>query len=198
MLRSWIYTRHNCIHLSTTKIKPVNPKGNQAWIFIGRTGWSWSWSSTTLATWSEALVHWKDPDVGKDWGQEEKGTTEDEMTGWHHQLSGHEFEQSPRDSEGQESLASCSPRGHKELDTTEQPESITRLVLNVHGSYVHNTKTWKQPKGSSRVKKINKLWCSHTTEFHLAMKKDRLLPPTNIWINLSDIILRERARHERA
>ena len=61
----------------------------------------------------------KDPDVGKDRGQEEKGVTEDEMVGWHHQLNGHEFEQVPEDGEGQGSLVCCSPWGHKELDTTE-------------------------------------------------------------------------------
>ena len=60
----------------------------------------------------------KDPDAGKDSGQEKKGTTEDEMVGWHHRLNGHEFEQTPRDSEGQRSLACCSPWGRKELDTT--------------------------------------------------------------------------------
>ena len=136
---------------------------------------------------------WKGSDAGKDWRQEEKEVTENGMVGWHHWLSVHEFEQIPGDSEGQESLACCSLCGPKELDTTEQPQSTTRLVLNVHGSYVHNTKTWKQPKGS-RVKKINKLWCSHTTEFHTAMKKDRLLPPANTWINLSDVILSERSQ----
>ena len=61
----------------------------------------------------------KDPDAGKDWGHEEKGATEDEMVGWHHQLDGHEFEQTPGDTEGQGSLACCSPWGGKELDTTE-------------------------------------------------------------------------------
>ena len=60
----------------------------------------------------------KDPDAGKGWGQEEKGVTEDEMVGWHHRLSGHEFEQTPGDSEGQGSPTCCSPWGRKELDTT--------------------------------------------------------------------------------
>ena len=60
----------------------------------------------------------KDPDAGKDWGQKEKGVTEDEMFGWHHRLSGHEFEQALGDSEGQGSLVCCSPWGCKELDTT--------------------------------------------------------------------------------
>ena len=62
----------------------------------------------------------KDPDAGKDWEQKEEGTTEDEMVGWHHRLNGHEFEQDPGDGEGQESLACCSPWGHKQSDTTEQ------------------------------------------------------------------------------
>ena len=61
----------------------------------------------------------KNPDAGKDWGQEEKGTTEDEMVGWHHQLTGHEFEQAPGDGEGRGSLVCRSPWGHKESDTTE-------------------------------------------------------------------------------
>ena len=61
----------------------------------------------------------KNPDTGKDWGQEEKGATEDEMVGWHHQLTGHEFEQAPGDGEGQGSLGCHSPWGHKESDTIE-------------------------------------------------------------------------------
>ena len=59
-------------------------------------------------------------DAGRDWGQEEKGTTEDEMAGWHHQLDGHEFEQAPGVGDGQGGLVCCSPWGHKESDTTEQ------------------------------------------------------------------------------
>ena len=66
---------------------------------------------------------WKDPEPGKDWGQEEKGETEDEMVGWHHWLTGHEFEQILGDSEGQGSLMCCSPWGHKELGMTEQLNS---------------------------------------------------------------------------
>ena len=62
----------------------------------------------------------KDPDAGKDWRQEEKQITEDELVGWHHQLNGHEFEQALEDGEGQGSLVCCNPCGYKELDTTEQ------------------------------------------------------------------------------
>ena len=70
----------------------------------------------------------KDPDAGKDWRQEEKGTTEDEMVGWHHQLNGHEFEQAPGISDGQENMACCSPWDHKELDMIERLNwSLTML-----------------------------------------------------------------------
>ena len=73
-----------------------------------------------LATDAKNWLIWKDPDAVKDWRQEEKGTTEDEMVGWHHWLDGHEFEQAPGDGEGQGSLACCGPWGHKESDTTER------------------------------------------------------------------------------
>ena len=71
----------------------------------------WSWNSNTLATWGEELTLGKDPDAGTDWRREEKGTTEDEMVGWHHWLSGHEFEETPGDGGGQRSLACHSPWG---------------------------------------------------------------------------------------
>ena len=66
------------------------------------------------------LLEYSCPDAGMDWGQEEKGMTEDEMVGWHHRLDGHEFEQALEVGDGQGSLACCSPWGHKESDTTEQ------------------------------------------------------------------------------
>ena len=99
------------------EIKPVNPKGNQPWIFIGTTDAEveapilWPFDATSQ------LIR-KDPDAGKDWGKEEKGATEDEMVGWHHWFNGHESEQTLRDSEGQGSLACCSRWGCKELDMT--------------------------------------------------------------------------------
>ena len=103
--------------LDHNEIKPVNPKGNQPWIFAGRTD-------------AEAAILWppdaknqligKYPDAGKDWGREEKGATEDEIAGWHHWLNGYESEQTQGDSERQGSLECCSPWGNKELDITEQ------------------------------------------------------------------------------
>ena len=76
--------------------------------------------SSTLDTLCEELLVGRDPDAGKDWGQEEKGTTENEMAEWHHRLNGHEFEQALGVGDGQGSLACCSPWGHKELEMTER------------------------------------------------------------------------------
>ena len=98
--------------LDIKEIQLVLPKGNQSWIFIGRTDAE-----------AEAAILWppdaksqlirKDLDTGKGWRQEEKRTTEDKMIGWHHQLNGHEFEQAPGDGDGQGSLVCCSPWGCK-------------------------------------------------------------------------------------
>ena len=105
--------------LDSKEIKPVNPKGNQPWIFIERT----VAKAETPMLWppdAKSQLIGKGPDAGKDWGQEEKGTTEDEMVRWHHRLNGHKFEQTPGDGEGQESLVCYSPWGHKESDTTKR------------------------------------------------------------------------------
>ena len=104
--------------LDCKEIKPDTPKGNQSWIFIGRT----DAEAETAVFWPPVAKNWllgSDPDSGKDWRQEEKGTTEDEMVWWHHRLDGHEFEQAPEVGEGQGGPACCSPWGHKESDTTE-------------------------------------------------------------------------------
>ena len=104
--------------LDCKETKPVHPKGNQSWIFIGRT----DAEAETPILWppdAKSWLIWKDPDAGKDWGQEEKGMTEDEMVGWHHRLDGHEFEETPGVSDGQGSLACYSPWGRKESHTTE-------------------------------------------------------------------------------
>ena len=101
--------------LDCKEIKPVNPKGNQPWIFIGRA------DAEVPILWPPDEKSWligKDPDAGKNWSQEEKGTTENEMVGWHHWLNVHEFEQTQKDSKGHRSLSCCSPWSCKELDTT--------------------------------------------------------------------------------
>ena len=104
--------------LDFSEINPVSPKGNQSWIVIGRT----DAEAETLILWPPDVNNWlirKDPDAGKDWRQEEKGTTEDEVVGWLHRLNGHESEQTPGDDDGQGGLACCGPWGYKQLDTTE-------------------------------------------------------------------------------
>ena len=96
--------------LGSKEIKPVIPKGNQSWIFIGRT----DAEAETPIVWPPDAKNWligKDPNAEKDWRQEEKGTTEDEMVGWHHRLDGHGFEQAPGVSDRQGSLVCCSPWG---------------------------------------------------------------------------------------
>ena len=105
-------------HLAHQEIKPVNPKGNQSWIFFGRT----DTEAESPILWPLNAKNWlvrKDPEAGKDWRQEEKGITEAEMVGWHHWRDGHEFEQALGVDDGQGSLACCSPWGHKKSDTTE-------------------------------------------------------------------------------
>ena len=107
--------------LDSKEIKPVNPKENQLWIFIGRT------DTEAQILWPPDAKIWligKDPGAGKIWQQEEKGATEDEIVGYYHQLNGHEFEENLGDIEGQERLACFCPWCCKELDTTEQLNNI--------------------------------------------------------------------------
>ena len=105
--------------LDYREIKPVNPKGNQSWILNGRTD-AEAETPIILPQDEKTWFIGKDPDAGKDWRQEEKGTTEDEMSGWHHWLDGHEFEQAPGVGDGQGVLVCCSPWGRKELDMIER------------------------------------------------------------------------------
>ena len=100
------------------EIQPVHPRGDQSWVFIGRA----DAEAETPVLWPPDAKSWligKDPDAGRDWGQEEKGTTEDEMAGWHHWLNGHGFGENPGVGDGQGVLACCGSWGHKESDTTE-------------------------------------------------------------------------------
>ena len=103
--------------LDCKEIQTVHPKGNQSWIFIGKT----DAEAEIPIFWppdAKNWLIWKDPDAGKDGRQKEKGATEDEMVGWHPWINGHKFKQTLGDSEGQRSLACCNPWGHKESGTT--------------------------------------------------------------------------------
>ena len=124
VLKNWCYwtvvlekTLENSLYFK--EIQPVYPKGDQSWVFIGST----DVEAETPILWPTDVKSWlilKDPDVGKDWGQEKKGMTEDDMVGWHHRLNGHGFGWTLAVDDGQGGLACCGSWGCKESDTTEQ------------------------------------------------------------------------------
>ena len=119
-----------------THIQPANPKGNQSWIFIGKT----DAEAEAPILWPPDVKNWlfgKDPDAGQDWRQEEKGTTEDEMVGWHHWLNGHEVEQAPGVGQGEGSLGCCHPSSGKESDTTEWLNRMDSANWNVIPHHLH-------------------------------------------------------------
>ena len=114
--------------LDCKEIQPVHPKGNQSWMFIGRT----DAEAETPILWPcdvKNWLIWKDPHAGKDWRQEERGMAEDEMVEWHYQRDGHEFGWTPGVGDGQGGLLCCSPWGRKELDMTEQLNWTEPLYL---------------------------------------------------------------------
>ena len=117
--------------LDSKEVQPVYPKWDQSWVFIGRT----DVEAETPVLWPLHVKSWltgKDSDAGRDWGQEEKRTTEDEMAGWHHRLDGHEFGWTSGVGVGQGVLACCNSWGCKQLDTTER---LNRTELNLPISY---------------------------------------------------------------
>ena len=145
--------------LDCKEIQPVHPKGDQSWLFIGRT----DAEAETPILWPPHVKSWltgKDPDAGRDWGQEEKGTTEDEMAGWHHWLDGHEFEWSPEVGDGQGGLACYDSWGCKESDTTER---LNWTELN--SKYIHSP----SPNNS------NSKYLSFKTHLHVYKKYGRIL-----------------------
>ena len=139
------------------EVQPVHPKGNQSWIFIGRTD-AEAGILILLPPDVKNWLIWKDPDAGKDWRQEEKGTTEDEMIKWHHRLNGHEFEQALGDGEGRGSLVCYSPWGRKQLDMTDwlnnkghfrccgQRSKQTNVIPILTGTAVSQRRSWTKWK----------------------------------------------------
>ena len=105
--------------LDCKEIQPVHPKGDQSWVFTGRT----DVEAETPILWPPDVKNWliwKDTDAGKDWGQEEKGMTEDKMVGWHHRLNGHGFGWTLGVGDGQGGLVCCGSWGHKESEMSER------------------------------------------------------------------------------
>ena len=116
--------------LDCKEIQSAHPKGDQSWVFIGRT----DAVAETPILWppdAKSWLIWNDPDAGKDWGQKEKGMTENEMVGWHHWLNGHGFGWTPGVGDGQGGLARRGSRGPKESNTTEWLNWIIVLDWNV-------------------------------------------------------------------
>ena len=130
--------------LDYKEIQPVHPKGDQSWVFIGRT----DAEAETPILWPPHVKSWlirKDPDAGRDWGQENKGTTEDEMAGWHHWLDGHESEWTPGVGDGQGGLECCDSWGRKESDTTERLTWSDLCILEKAMAPHSSTVAWKIP-----------------------------------------------------
>ena len=120
--------------LDSKEVKPVNLKGNQPWILIGRT------NAEAPVFWSpeaNSLLIGKVPEAGKDWRQKGKNVSEDEMGRWHHRCDGHELGQTSEDGEGQGSLASCSPWGRTELNMTGWLNNILYYVSLYYFIYLY-------------------------------------------------------------
>ena len=131
--------------LENKEKRPVNLKGNQPWILIGRT------DAEALIIWPPDANSWlieKDPDAGKDWGQEEKRAKEDEMVGWHHRFNGHETGQTLGDGEGQGGLECCSSWSSKELDTTGDWRTMTDSLCYKKKETQHCKKNYTRVKTS--------------------------------------------------
>ena len=155
-------------------IQPVHPKGNQSWIFIGRT----DDKAETPVLWPPILKNWligKDPDAGKDWRQEEKETIEGEMVGWHGQLNGHEFEQAPGVGDGQQGLACSKPWGHKESHTTERL-NWTEVARGQWRMRKFGSDSLNAAKGGFATP----LWCSPSTPMVTDEVKVWLLWPSTV------------------
>ena len=144
--------------------QPVHSKGDQSWVSFGRN----DAKAETPVLWPPHAKNWligKDSDAGRDWGQGEKGTTEDEMAGWHHQLDGREFEWTPGVGDGQGGLACCNSWGHKELDMTEQlywTELSLCLFLFWHRVLISYNGHSFLIVNTGSIKVINIEWCEGT------------------------------------
>ena len=144
--------------LDCKEIQQVNPKGNQPWIFIGRT----DAEAEAPILWSSDAKSWllgKEPDAGKDWRQEDKGMTEDEMVGWHHWVNGQESEQILGVGDCQGSLVCCSPWGHKELNMTEWLNN-NNMVFPV---LMFRCENWSIKKAECQRIDAFELWCWRAT-----------------------------------
>ena len=164
------------------EIQPVHPNGDQSWVFIGRT----DVEAETPILWppdAKSWLIWKDPDAGKDWGQEKKGTTEDEMAGWHHRLNGLRFGWTPGVGDRQGGLVCCGLWDRKESDTTEQLNWTELPVASVQIS-----KQWIQSKRTGKSKLD--LWSEKTDHTEENAKSEGLFLQSH-WLR---VLIRARQR----
>ena len=146
--------------LDCKDIQPVHPKGDQSWVFIGRT----VVDAEAPVLWppnAKSWLIWKDPDAGEDWGQEEKGTTEDEMAGWHHRLIRHGFGWTPGVGDGQGGLVCCGSWSHKE-------SHMTATELNL--CHVKYDLFWTRILGPCEIIILIE-WLFENLEAHLELEK---------------------------
>ena len=152
--------------LDCKEIQPVHSEGDQSWVFIGRT----DAKAETPVLWPPHAKSWligKDSDAGRNWGQEEKGMIEDEMTGWHHRLDGREFEWTPRVGDGQGGLACCNLWCPKESDMTEWlnwlTESLSSLIvwsdISMFERYVWSSFSLFSVYINIKLEKVQKSFC---------------------------------------
>ena len=174
----WIVVLEKALEspLDYKEIKPVNPEGNQPWIFIGWT----AVEAEAPILWSPDAKSWltgKDPDAGKDWRQE-KGATEDEMVGWHQWLHGHELEQTPEDSEGQTGKPGVlqsmglSRIGHNLVIQQQQQQQIPYLQIWLH---TEDSQTTAAPNLVPSLISCSISWCSLTPVQFRALSKQLLM-----------------------
>ena len=181
------------------EIQPVHPKENQSWIFIGRT----DAEAETLILWPPDVKNWLIGNAGKDWRQEEKGTTEDEMVWWHQWLNGHEFQSTLGVGNGQGGLACCSPWGCKESDMTEWL-NWTELIAGSqcynsfthHAFEIHHLVQSLQPPsvvgtGNSPILQIRKVRLWSLSNFRCIISMWRLKSRSSCFLISSSSIIKE-------
>ena len=176
-------------------IQPVHPKGNQSWVLIGKT----DVEAENPILWPPDEKNWligKDPDAGKDWGQEEKGTTEDEMVGWHHRLNGRGFEWTAEVGDGQGGLACCDSWGCKESDMTEQLNWVSVWSSLVIKS-IKFCQQYRRPGFDLCVRKIpwRREWQFHSIIFFLENSKDRPSCQATV-LGVVELDMTERLTHK--
>ena len=174
--------------LDSKEIQPVNPKGNQSWVFIVRT----DVEAETPILWPPDTKSWLigiEPDAGKDWGQEEKGTTEYKMVRWHHRLNRHGFGWTPGFGYGQGGLACCSSWGRKELDTTEW---LNGTELNWIQSSDHELIIENLRLKLKKVEETTRLFSS--AQFTCSVVSNSLRPHGQYWNQIDYILCSQRWR----